>query len=222
MDWSTIVKSARTGFEKGANEWILRSRVKGGAIRGPNAELTPGSLTSDVNFERVILHEMVAAGVPADIGVIFARELWSAWKEWADGFHLTLPGAFPKFAAFPGPQAPPTRAAQPGYPLARGLSSGDHRLQAPTLQTRLATSLRSVAGKEAPALAEELKSLASWIDASFREWKASAQIMGVMGKGPVPTFAPPYVPVGPVVGGDSLSGEAVLAGPRFGRAGLQG
>jgi hypothetical protein len=220
VDWSTIVKSARAGFEKGANEWILRSRVKGGVIRGPNAELTPGSLSSDVNFERMIVQEITAAGAPAEVALILARELWSAWKEWADGFHMTLPGAFPKFAAFPGPQAPSTRAAQSGYALAKGTSSGDHRLQATTLQTRLATALRSVAGKESVALETELKSLAAWIDASFREWKASAQIMGLSGKGPVPTFAPPYVPVGPVVGSDAIAGDSVLAGPRFGRTGF--
>jgi hypothetical protein len=32
-----------------------------------------------------------------------------------------------------------------------------------------------------------------------------------MGKGQIPTFAPPYVPVGPVVGGDVLSIPGHLA-----------
>lgn len=220
MDWPKIVKSARAGFEKGANEWILRSRVRGGVIRGPNAELTPGSLTSDVNFERVILQEMTAAGAPAQVAQIFARELWTAWKAWADGFRLHLPGAFPKFAAFPGPQAPPTRSPQPGFALARGSSIGDPRLQAATLHSRLSAALRSAAGREAAALDAELTRLTTWVDASFRDWKASAQLMGVSGRGPVPTYAPPYVPVGPVVGGDVISGDAVLAGPRFGRPGF--
>ena len=35
----------------------------------------------------------------------------------------------------------------------------------------------------------------------FDIWKASTMISNVMGTGPVPTFAPPFVPVGPVVGG---------------------
>ena len=38
-----------------------------------------------------------------------------------------------------------------------------------------------------------------------------------MGRGPVPTFAPPYVPVGPVISGDNLSMGSVFAGPRFGK-----
>jgi hypothetical protein len=36
-------------------------------------------------------------------------------------------------------------------------------------------------------------------------WIASQMVMLVMGKGPIPTFAPPFVPVGPVVGGDNIA-----------------
>ena len=35
-------------------------------------------------------------------------------------------------------------------------------------------------------------------------WLPMQQVMLVMGKGPIPTFAPPFVPVGPVVMGDNL------------------
>jgi hypothetical protein len=39
-----------------------------------------------------------------------------------------------------------------------------------------------------------------------------------MGKGPDPSFPPPYDPVGPVViGHNQSSAGAVIAGPRFGR-----
>jgi hypothetical protein len=60
--------------------------------------------------------------------------------------------------------------------------------------------------------------LAKWVETSFREWKVTAQIAGVMGKGPIPTYAPPYVPVGPVVMGDNISAPGhTIAGPRFGK-----
>jgi hypothetical protein len=224
MDWPTIVKSAQAGFEKGVNEWILRARVKVGRVQGPTAELTPGSLSSDVNFEASIQQVMAATRVPTQVSQILARELWSAWKEWADGFRMTISGAFPTFAAFPGPQAPPTRAAQPGYPLARGSSGGEYRLQAATLQSRLTASLRTTAPREVLVMGTELGRLSTWVEASFRDWKTSAQIMGLTGQGPVPAFAPPYVPVGPVVGGDNIATPgnlaALLAGPRFGKPGL--
>jgi hypothetical protein len=40
--------------------------------------------------------------------------------------------------------------------------------------------------------------------AAFLLWLPAQQVMNVLGKGPIPTFAPPYVPVGPVVAGDIL------------------
>jgi hypothetical protein len=45
----------------------------------------------------------------------------------------------------------------------------------------------------------------------FASWLASQQVLMVMGKGPVPTYAPPYVPVGPVVNGDIISTPGHLA-----------
>jgi hypothetical protein len=32
-------------------------------------------------------------------------------------------------------------------------------------------------------------------------WETSTMVTNVLGTGPIPTFAPPYVPVGPVMGG---------------------
>ncbi|MBL8485091.1 MAG: hypothetical protein JNJ60_23045, partial [Rhodocyclaceae bacterium] len=40
-------------------------------------------------------------------------------------------------------------------------------------------------------------------------WLGGTIVRNVLGSGPVPTFAPPYVPVGPVVGG---TGNMVAAG----------
>jgi hypothetical protein len=66
-------------------------------------------------------------------------------------------------------------------------------------------------------LDQPINSLATWVEGSFNEWKSLATLIGLMGRGPVPTFAPPYVPVGPVIAGDNLSMGSVFAGPRFGK-----
>ena len=39
------------------------------------------------------------------------------------------------------------------------------------------------------------------VTVAWTAFLASTMILLVLGSGPVPTFAPPYVPVGPVVGG---------------------
>jgi hypothetical protein len=45
----------------------------------------------------------------------------------------------------------------------------------------------------------------------FVSWLASQNVMMVMGMGPVPTFNPPYVPVGPVVNGYVIPSPGHLA-----------
>lgn len=217
MDWVAITKATRAAFGQSVNDWIVASYVEGGWVRGPNAELTPGSLKSSVDIEQRLTQALLVARVPAAIAQTLARELGGAWRAWADGFRLTLPGAYPKLAAVPGPMAPPTPASG-AFPIARGSSAGEHRLSAAMLSPRLATALRPLAGREVLGLDSAVTELTTWVEASFREWKVTAQVVGVMGKGPIPSFAPPYVPVGPVVMGDNLSGPGhVIAGPRFGR-----
>ena len=46
--------------------------------------------------------------------------------------------------------------------------------------------------------------IATVLSIAFLIWLVSQQVMLVMGKGQIPTFAPPFVPVGPVVMGDNL------------------
>ncbi len=219
MDWVGITTTALTTFQKGVNDWIVASRVQGGWVQGPNAALTPGSLMGVADLEIRVLNGMTMGGVPPAVAKALAQELCGAWMEWANGFAMNLPGAYPKLGAVPGPSAPPTPAVQPGYPLSRGSSAGELRLQKSTLSMRLSAALRPYAG--AAAVDGAVQAMAEWVDASFREWKMSAQVVGLMGKGPVPTFAPPYVPVGPVVMGDNIGtpgGAAAIAGPRFGKA----
>lgn len=49
-------------------------------------------------------------------------------------------------------------------------------------------------------------SLAAYIDGSFFNWKSHVSLKNLKGEGPVPTFAPPYSPAGPVLLG-KITGE---------------
>jgi hypothetical protein len=53
--------------------------------------------------------------------------------------------------------------------------------------------------------------IATVVSAAFMLWLPAQQVMNVLGKGPIPTFAPPYVPVGPVVMGDNIAIPGHLA-----------
>lgn len=216
MDWNSITKHSREAFRDAVNDWIGKARIRGGQVKGPDAALTPGSLVSDGNIESIVFQKLTAAQVPAEIARTLARELATAWSAWAAGFQVKVTGAYPKFAAFPGPKAPPTAA--PPIDLAKGISAGETSLKASVLAGKLTPALRAHASKVRGGSPDQaIKSLAEWVEGSFQEWKGHTKLVGVMGKGSVPTFSPPYVPVGPVVMGDNISAGPAFAGPRFGK-----
>ena len=217
MDWNLAAKLAQEAFRAAVNEWIGKARIQGGQVNGPAATLTPGSLVSDVNLEREIAQKLGASSLPPEVSQVLARELAAAWNQWAAGFQLKLPKAYPSFAAVPGPAAPPTPAAAGAIPLSQGNSTGESSLAAAILANRLASALRGSAIRFGAASVDQaVKSLAIWIDSSFTQWKGAVKLVGIMGKGPAPTFAPPYVPVAPVIKGENFSSGPVFAGPRFG------
>jgi hypothetical protein len=221
VDWNTIARASQEAFREGVNEWIGKARIQGGQVNGPTAILTPGSLVSDGNIESTIVQKLTGSQVPAEISRALAKELAAAWHDWAAGFQIRIPAAYPSFAAFPGPMAPPTPAATGPVALSNGSSSGEAGLRAPILANKLSSAVKLYAGKVGGGAPDQaLKKLASWVEISFTEWKSMAKMGGVTGKGPIPTFAPPYVPVGPVLRGENLSTGPVFVGPRFGKVAI--
>jgi hypothetical protein len=220
LDWTSIARAAREAFRDAVNDWIGKARIRGGQVRGPLAILTPGSLVSDGNIETMVLQKLIAAQVPPDVARTLARELATAWNGWAAGFQAHVPGAYPSFAAFPGPVAPLTPAAAP-IALAQGSSPGEVSLKASVLAGKLSSALRAHSNKvHGGSLDQATKGLAHWVESSFQEWKGLTTLVRVMGRGSAPTFATPYVPVGPVTIGDNVSAGPVFAGPRFGKVAI--
>lgn len=216
MDWNTIAKFSREAFRAAVNEWIGKARIQGGKVSGPSATLTPGSLVSDTNIEMRVLQSLTSSQVPREISAALAKILATAWNDWANGFQIQLPKAYPSFVAFPGPSAPPTRAAV-DPPLSQGSSTGEASLKASSLSKKLSSALRIYATKGQASPDQAMNGLANWVESSFNDWKGLAKLTGILGKGSVPTYAPPYVPVGPVVMGENVSVGSLFAGPRFGK-----
>jgi hypothetical protein len=90
---------------------------------------------------------------------------------------------YPSFAAVPAPIAPPTPNVP--TPLMMMISDG-----------AAFQALGARAGGD-PAVVAVLDALGVAVPI----WLTSTLVTNVLGTGTVPTFAPPYVPVGPVVGG---------------------
>lgn len=112
---------------------------------------------------------------------------------------VKIPGLpwYPAFAAVPSPVAPPmpntpvpfaTLTQVPVSISAAALKGQMMGMQMETPQTNKYST-------------QIFDAIADAFEKSYNLWKVSTMVTNVMGTGPVPTFAPPYVPVGPVVGG---------------------
>ena len=141
-----------------------------------------------------------------------AKGVSKKFKEWQD--KVTVPGLpwYPAFAAFPGPMAPPTPNVP--TPLAACVSAMMTSMIMPA-QMRDAMIDALDGGLKSKDNDKQHKALfdaiATVISAAFAAWLPQQQVIGVLGKGPIPTFAPPYVPVGPVVMGDNVAVPGHLA-----------
>ena len=124
---------------------------------------------------------------------VIATVIGTAWLTYTAT--IKIPGMpwYPAFAAVPSPVAPPS----PNVPCpVAALTQVDP--QAELLKTQMVGQL---ADPMAPFHAELFEAIIDGFMKCLTLWKASTMVTNVLGTGPVPTFAPPYVPVGPVVGG---------------------
>jgi hypothetical protein len=165
----------------------------GGRLRGPALDelikLAP-SVAGWVGWKAVV-RDAAARGM---------EQQWSALAA-----SVTVPGLpwYPSFAAFPAPMAPPT----PNIPTAFiALQHDSMATSVPNLKAAMCAALHGTMAYHA----EFFDSLATGMQLPLQMWKAMQMVAMVMGRGPIPTFAPPNVPVGPVVGGTILPGSHIF------------
>jgi hypothetical protein len=141
-----------------------------------------------------------------------AKGVSKCFKDWQS--KVTVPGLpwYPAFAAFPGPMAPPMPNVP--TPLIACPSAMMSAMATPSsMKSEMDSALDGgIKDKDPEKHYEALhEAVATVISAGFMIWLPSQMVMNVLGKGPVPSFAPPYVPVGPVVGGDNIAAPGHLA-----------
>lgn len=145
-----------------------------------------------------------------------AKAVGKAWDNWMK--NAKVPGLpwYPAFAAFPGPMAPP----MPNIPVPLILlqSTSEAEMSAKKLEKAMIDALGDSDAAHHKVL---FKSLGAGIGTIFLGWKAMTMVTNVMGTGPIPTFAPPVVPVGPVVNGTGTMIPSGLVSPPSGAAALK-
>jgi len=140
-----------------------------------------------------------------------AKGVSKAFKNWQG--QVMVPGLpwYPAFAAFPGPMAPPMPNIP--TPLIACPSGMMAEIVAPMqMKSYMIDALDGgLKDKDKKKQHEALfDAIATVLALAFMMWLPSQQVMLVLGKGPIPTFAPPFVPVGPVMGGDNISAPGHL------------
>jgi hypothetical protein len=122
-----------------------------------------------------------------------ATVLGTSWLQFTSSIKVAGMPWYPAFAAVPSPVAPP--APNVPCPVAALVS-------VPPVAAAMKQQMVGQLGDPKAMYHKELfDCITDAFDKVFNIWKVSTMVTNVLGTGPVPTFAPPYVPVGPVVGG---------------------
>ena len=123
-----------------------------------------------------------------------ASVLGTAWLTFTASIKVVGMPWYPAFAAVPSPVAPPV----PNIPCpVAALTSVDIPITSRVLAMQMAAMDATNSNEHRRVYA----AIADAFEKIVSLWKVSTMVTNVLGTGPVPTFAPPYVPVGPVVGG---------------------
>src|SRR3954471_1231218 len=188
--------------------WKLQAKFQNIQIMAVSAIGSPGCLSGPA-LESLIKTAPSCAtftGNNAKHRDAVAKGVSKAFKNWQD--QVMVPGLpwYPAFAAFPGPQAPPMPNVP--MPLIACVSAKVADIATPDTMTKeMDDALDGDLKKKDPEKQYHAlhDAIATVLSLAFLMWLPMQQVMLVMGKGPIPTFAPPFVPVGPVVGGDNLA-----------------
>jgi hypothetical protein len=190
------------------NMWKLQAKFKDLKVNALTALGTPGCLDGP-ELESLIKNAPMCGsftGNKAKHRDAIAKGVSKCFKNWQD--QVTVPGLpwYPAFVAFPGPQAPPMPNVP--MPLITCISSKMTDIVMPdTMKSEMGNALDGGLKQKDPTKQYEAlhDAIATVLSLAFLMWLPQQQVMLVLGKGPIPTFAPPFVPVGPVVMGDNLA-----------------
>ena len=180
-------------------QWKNQARFAGITIQGPIAS---GGRVEGPNMEGLVKASSAVSGwVDWNAGVrdACAAGFANCWLEMQRS--IKVPGLrwYPSFAAVPGRFAAP-KANVPT--LMSALTVNRDAMSGQQLKSEISSKLR---GRNMDYSDQFAGALGKGIATAFDAWLSTQTIANVMGSGNVPTFAPPYVPVGPVVMGDNIA-----------------
>ena len=185
------------------DQWMKLTTIAGVVINGPSGMLLPGSVLGPPLSPLILSKAPQATSYELKYSVAIANAFGTAWQTWQAGLMGNL--MYPSFAAFPGPVAPPTPNVP--VPLMMLSSPGETGLSASALKSAM---LANLGDPQALHAAELFDAIAAAFEVQFVTFKSTTLIQNILGTGPVPVYAPPFVPLGPVLGGTGSGAPGCL------------
>jgi hypothetical protein len=185
------------------DKWMKMTMITSALINGPVGVVLPGSFVGPPLMPLILATAPKSTPQEMKYSNAVANALGTLWQLWQTGLMGTL--MYPAFAAFPGPVAPPMPNIP--LPLIAFSSPGESGLSPSTLKITMDANLADPTAQHASDLFD---AIAKAFNTVFQIFKASTMVQNVLGMGPIPTFVPPFVPVGPVVMGTVIPTPGVL------------
>lgn len=174
-------------------QWQSMATMVGVMIMGPVA--TMGQVVGPPLGPLILSTAPMASPQEMKYSSAIANTIGTAWLSYTAT--IKVPGLpfYPAFAAFPSPVAPPT----PNVPVpVAALTQVNASLSPAVMKQQMVGMLGD---PQAQYHSELFDCVCDAFDKCFTLWQTTTMVTNVLGTGPIPTFAPPYVPVGPVMGG---------------------
>jgi len=185
------------------DKWMKMTMITSALINGPVGVVLPGSFVGPPLMPLILATAPKSTPQEMKYSNAVSSALGILWQAWQTGLMGTL--MYPAFAAFPGPVAPPMPNIP--LPLIAFSSPGESGLSPGTLKITMDGNLADPKAQHASDLFD---AIAKAFNTVFQVFKASTMVQNVLGMGPIPTFVPPFVPVGPVVMGTVIPTPGVL------------
>jgi hypothetical protein len=194
----------------GVDMWRLQAHFCNIQIMGQTAIGTSGCLQGPSLKPWILQAPGIynTTGYFRTLATAVAEAVDSNFRQWQEG--VTVPGLpwYPMFVALAAPFAPPTPNIP--MPLMVCVSQNFDKLASPT---QIDNQIKAYLSDDFMIAEMDMfiYTLTVHLVNYFLSWLSSQNVMMVMGMGPVPTFNPPYVPVGSVINGYVIPSPGHLA-----------
>lgn len=173
--------------------WQSAASMVGIIINGPTA--SGGQVVGPPIGPLILAQGAKASPMELKYTNAIANTIGTAWLSYTATIKVAAMPWYPAFVMVPSPVAPPS----PNVPCpVAALTQVPVSLSPAIMKQQM---MGMFADPTAAYASNIFEAICDAFDKVFTIWKTSTMVTNVVGTGPVPTFAPPYVPGGPVVGG---------------------